>query len=399
MKNKNLEPQLDLNQSQVLKLIENYISQNNPNQLFEFMLNTLMESERSVFLEQTQYEGNKGNGYRSVKRLGMGNKLKLLIPRDRLSIFKPLSIAILKKQEKKLQELTYHLYGKGLTTRQIGPVLESVFGQNYSKSTISRINEKFYDNIQKWLNRKLDSIYPMIMIDALHLKVKRDTVATEAFYIVLGLKKDFTREILAVVNLPTESSKGWEQVFKNLRERGVEKVGLFVSDDLTELDNSISKEFPTSDHQKCVVHLKRRMAKQLKKKDRKKFWESIFHVFDPEGTYTSVKSAIEDFKRIIQSYTEFYPCFLHILEKDNLELYFTYLKYNKKIRRMIYTTNWIERFNKMVRRTTKIRNSLPSPHSALMLIGYVAMEAETQTYNYPITEFANDKKMNELSNC
>ncbi len=399
MKNKKLEPQLDLNKNQVLKLIKTYLLKNDPNELFEFMLNTLMESERSTFLEETQYKGNKGNGYRPVKRLGMGNKLELLIPRDRLSIFKPLIIGILNNQEEKLRELTYQLYGKGLTTRQIGPVLESVFGQNYSKSTISRINEKFHENIQKWLNRKLDSTYLVIMIDALYIKVKRDTVATEAFCVVLGLKKDFTREILAVVNFPTESSKGWEQVFKSLKERGVKNVGLFVSDDLTGLDNSISKEFPTSDHQKCVVHLKRRMANQLRKKDRAKFLSTLSHVFDPEASYTSIKSAVERFKRILRAHSEFYPCFLHTLERNDLSLYFTYFKYDKSIRRMIYTTNWVERFNKSVRRTTKIRDSLPSPHSALMLIGYVAMEAETQTYNYPITKFANDKKILELSNC
>lgn len=399
MKNNKLEPQLDLNKNQVLKLMETYLSKNDPNELFEFMLNTLMKSERSAFLEENQYQGNKGSGHRSVKRLGMGNKLKLLIPRDRLSIFKPLIIGILNNQEEKLRELAYQLYGKGLTTREIGPILEEVYGQNYSKSSISRINEKLHENIQKWLNRKLDSTYPMIMIDALYIKVKRDTVATEAFCIVLGLKKDFTREILAVVNFPTESSNGWEQVFKSLKERGVKNVGLFVSDDLIGLGSSISKEFPKSDHQKCVLHFKRRMAGQLRKKDRARFLQSISHIFDPESSYTSVKNTVERFKRMMRAYSEFYPCFLHILERDDLELYFTYLKYDKSIRRMIYTTNWIERFNKSVRRTTKIRNSLPSPHSALMLIGYVAMEAETQTYNYPITKFANDEKMNELANC
>ena len=390
MKNKKQEPQLDLNKNQILKLIETYISKNDPNELFEFMLNTLMESERSTFLEPTQY---KGNGYRPVKRVGMSNKLKFLIPRNRLSIFKPLIIGVLNDQEEKLRELTYQLYGKGLTTKEIETILEAVYGQNYSEASISRINEKFHDNIQKWLNRKLDSTYPMIMIDVLCLKIKRDTVATEAFCIILGLKKDFTREVLAVVNLPTESSKGWEQVFKNLKERGVEKVGLFVSDDLIGLDKSISKEFPTSNHQKCVVRLKRRMANQLRKKDRAKFLGSLHHVFDPDAPYTSVKSAVERFKHILRAHSEFYPCFLHTLERNDLALHFTYFKYDKNIRRMIYTTNWIERFNKNVRRTTKISNSLPSPHSALMLIGYVAMETETQIYNYPITQFTNDEKM------
>jgi transposase-like protein len=399
MNNNKLEPQLDLNKNQVLKLIETYLLKNDPNELFQHMLNTLMQSERSAFLEENPNPNNKGNGYRPVKKLGMHSKLKLLIPRDRLNLFKPLIIGILNDQDEKMRELTYQLYGKGLTTRQIGNVLDHVYGQHYSKSTISRINEKFHHNIEKWLNRKLDRTYPMMMIDALHVKVKRDTVATEAFYIVLGLKKDFTREILAVLNFPMESAAGWEEVLTKLKERGVEKVGLFVSDDLKGLDASINKVFPESDHQKCTLHLKRNLANKLRKNYRASFLNTLSDVFNPEAPYTSVKSAVEQFKRVLKAQSDLYPSLCSTLARDDLELYFTYLKYDKSIRRMIYTTNWIERFNKSVRRTTKIRDSLPSPHSALMLIGYVAMETETQTYNYPITKFANDEKMNELANC
>ena len=382
MNNNKLEPQLDLNKNQVLKLIETYILKNDPNELFEHMLNTLMKSERSAFLEENPDPNNKGNGYRSLKRLGIHSKLKLLIPRDRLSLFKPLILGIVNNQDEKMRELTYQLYGKGLTTRQIGKVIEHVYGQHYSKSTISRINEKFHHNIEKWLNRKLDTTYPMIMIDALHIKVKRDTVATEAFYIVLGLKKDFTREILAVFNSPTESAAGWEEVLTKLKERGVKKAGLFVSDDLTGLDASINKVFPESDHQKCILHLKRNLANKLRKNYRATFLNTLSDVFDPEARYTSVRNAVERFKRILRAQSDIYPSLLYTLERDDLELYFTYLKYDKTIRRMIYTTNWIERFNKSVRRTTKIRDSLPSPHSALMLIGYVAMETETERYGF-----------------
>lgn len=398
MKNNKLEPQLDLNKTQVLKLIETYLSKNNPNELFEHMLNTLMKSERTAYLAENPHPENKGNGYRGVQKPGINGKLKLLIPRDRLSLFKPLIMGILDNQEQKIRELTYHLYGKGLTSRQIGPILEDVYGENYSKSTISRINQAFHHNIEKWLNRTLDAVYPMVMIDAIHIKVKRDTVGTEAFYVVLGLNKNFKREILAVINQPTESASGWEEVLQNLKKRGVKKVGLFVSDDLAGLDTSIRKVFPDSDHQKCVLHLKRNLARKLRKSYRANFLSTLSQVFDPEAPFTSIKSAVERLKRILRSQSDLYPSLNATIGRDDLELYFTYLKYDKSIRRMIYTTNWIERFNKSVRRTTKIRDSLPSPHSALMLIGYVAMEAETQTYNYPINKFANDEKMNELAN-
>lgn len=397
MKNNKLEPKLKLTKNQVFSLVETYLDQHDPNELFEHMLNTLMKSERNAYLAENPNTENKGNGYRTLKRLGMHRNLKLLVPRDRLNTFKPLILGLLNKQQQTINELSYNLYGKGLTTRQIGDILEQVYGTNYSKSTISRISQTFHEDITKWLERDLDNVYPVIMVDALHIKVKRDTVATEAFYIVLGLNKNLKREILAIINQPTESALGWQEVLKNLKKRGLKKVELFVSDDLKGLDTSIDKEFPKSNHQKCVLHLKRNLANKLRKNKRASFLSSLSDIFDPEGYPMSIEKSVQELKRILKSHSKHFPSLQATAVRDDLDRYFTYLKYDKSIRRMIYTTNWIERFNKTVRRTTKIRNSLPSPHSALMLIGYTAMEAEAQTYNYPIYKFANDEKMNQIA--
>ena len=140
------EPRLDLTKDQALKLIKDFVLKHDPNELFEHILNTLMKSERDAFLEEKGNPNNKGNGYRKVSKLGMHKKLQLVIPRDRLNLFKPLVIGILRNQEEKMKELTYHLYGKGLTTSQIGPILENVYGEHYGKSTISRINQSFHQD-------------------------------------------------------------------------------------------------------------------------------------------------------------------------------------------------------------------------------------------------------------
>ena len=235
------------------------------------------------------------------------------------------------------------------------------------------------------------------MIDALYIKVKRDCVASEPFYIVLGLNKSFKREILAVVNQPTESASGWENVLKGLKERGVKKVGLFVSDNLKGLDASIDKVFPRSDHQKCVLHLKRNILGKVRKNLRAEVAAVLASLFDLETPSTNIKNAVENCREKLKPYAKKYPSLEPMLDVVYLERYFTYLKYHRSVRNMIYTTNWIERFNKTVRRTTKIRNSLPSPHAALMLIGYTAMEVEEQAYKYSINKFANDRKINELA--
>lgn len=396
--NSKLEPQLDLNKNQVLKLIESYVLKNDPNELFVHILNSLMKAERTDFLEQKANPKNKGNGYRTVKKAGMFGQLELLIPRDRLGTFKPIIQAILNKQEEKIKDLSYALYAKGLTTLQVSDILEDIYGRSYSKTTVSRISNTFYTDIEKWLERELDPTYLMMMVDAIHIKVKRDKVATEAFYIVLGMNKNYKREIIAVINEPTESAAGWKEVLEKIKERGVKKIGLFVSDDLKGLDTSISQVFPESDHQKCVVHFKRNLLRKLRREHRGKFADKLKEVFNLENPPNSIQEALERLKEVLQEEKKLYKSFAHILKRDDLHLYFTYLKYDVSIRRMIYTTNWLERFNKSIRRTIKIRNSLPSINAALLLIGSVAIDAENGAFNYKISKFENDMKMNQLAN-
>ena len=139
------------------------------------------------------------------------------IPRDRLGVFQPIILGLLNEQEEQVKDLCFELYGKGLTTRQIEDVVKKIYGSNYSKSTISKITTDFSTLVDAWLYRPLDNYYTMVYIDAIHIKVRRETMATEAFYILLGLKEDCTREVLEIVNIPQESATGWQHV---LEERG-----------------------------------------------------------------------------------------------------------------------------------------------------------------------------------
>ena len=113
--------------------------------------------------------------------------------------------------------------------------------QATGKSSVSRITTDFSSLVDSWLHRDLDRYYPVIYIDAIHIKVRKQTVATEAFYVLLGLKEDHTREVLGIVNIPQESSTGWQEVLENIGSRGVQKVGLFFFDGLTRLDHLVGK--------------------------------------------------------------------------------------------------------------------------------------------------------------
>lgn len=364
------------------------------NDLFTMMVNGLMLIERNHFLDSKDCAKNKGNGYREVVRSGIGSKLSLSIPRDRLGVFKPVMLGLLNEQEEKVKELCFELYGKGLTTRQIEDVVSNIYGSSYSKSSISRITTDFSALVEAWLERSLDTYYPIVYIDAIHIKVRRDRVASEAFYVLLGLKEDLTREVLGIINIPQESALGWQEVLEGIKARGVESVGLFVFDGLTGLGSAISKVYSQSLHQRCILHYQRNLNKQIRKADRKEFAEELSAVFAPDERQYNLNRALDSLNAVFVKWSKSYPKLLKELEKPDIEHLFTYLEFDYRIRRMIYTTNWIERLNKSFRRTLHMRNALPTPQAAITLLGYVAMDMGEKKYSYPITNFRFDENFN-----
>ena len=243
------------------------------------------------------------------------------------------------------------------------------------------------------MERSLDSYYPIVYIDAIHIKVRRDTVGTEAFYILLGLKEGYTREVLSIINIPQESASGWQEVLESIKARGVERVGLFVFDDLTGLDSVIGKVFAGSMQQKCILHFQRNLNKHIRMVDRKAFCEQVKQVFDPDNPMLKPDQARENLKTTLTKWSKKYPILLRTINRQDLITIFTYLNFDYRIRRMIYTTNWIERLNKSFRRTLNMRNALPTPGAAITLLGFVAMEMEEKTYSYPITNFKFDQNL------
>lgn len=390
-----MENPIQLSKAQLEQAIYQYIERTQGvNELFSMFVNGLMYAERSAFLSDGSSEGNKGNGYRQVVKKGISSGLRLQVPRDRLGEFKPLILGILDQQEELIKDLSFVLYGKGLTTRQIGDVLNQIYGDHYSKSTVSRITEEFSEQVKAWLNRPLAEYYPVIFIDAVHCKVRRDQVQTEAFYIVLGLREDFTREVLSIINFPTESANGWQEVLEKLRQRGLQQVTLFVSDDLQNLDESISLVFPQSLQQKCTLHLQRNLTKRIRPVDREGFCQEMKNIFASDKADYTPEQGEEKLKQFLLKWAEKYPALKNTANRYDLGLYFTYLSFDVRVRKMIYTTNWIERLNKAFKRTLKVRNALPSVEAVITLLGYTAMEMQDKTYKYPVSNFKFEPKFN-----
>jgi transposase-like protein len=197
--------------------------------------------------------------------------------------------------------------------------------------------------------------------------------------------------VLSIINHPTEGATNWEDAFNDLKNRGLKSTQLVVCDGLTGIENAIASVFPEAVVQLCTVHLTRNILAKIKPKNKKEVAEDLKAVLNPEDQKDTQKTGIDRFYNFIEKWMKVYPA-LKSYKGLRYHLYFNYLNYEVDIRRMIYTTNWIERLNRNYKRTLRMRSSMPSPESVLFLLGSTAMAR--QEYNYPIYQFKNSSKIN-----
>lgn len=363
------------------------------NELLEMILNGLMKLERDTFLNTQASSSNKANGYRPGRASGYGKELSLRIPRDRLGNFQPVLWAVLRDQQEQVRRLCFELYGKGLTTRQVGEITEKIYGTHYSSSAVSSFNQELAAQLDQWRQRPLQARYPVLYIDAIHVKVRREHVSSEAFYVVLGLTEDMQREVLAIASIPSESASGWEDLLEGLKVRGLKKTALVVADGLTGLDKAIHRVFPDARHQKCVTHFKRNILRYVKADHKEEVADELRKIFMAGQKAYGSEQARTALQAFIERWGSRYSHIKKLAGRQDLHYYFTYLDFNWHVQSMIYTTNWIERLNKSFRRSTKIRNALPNPEAALLLLSKVAVDQEDGAFGYPIYNFKFDNTL------
>lgn len=388
---------IKLNKKQLSEAIKNELREKNGlNEIFKLTLEGLMLLEREEVISKDAT--NKGNGYRPKKSIGFGSGFKLSVPRDRLGVFQPYMLELLKEDETRIKEACFELYSKGLTTKDVGSIIEKLYGKSYSESSITNITKGFYKQMESWRERALEANWMVIYIDTIFVKVRRDTVQSEAFYVLLGLKEDFTREVLGIYNYPTESSSSWVDISKDIQKRGVQKVNLFVSDGLTGIEDALKQVFPATPLQTCIVHYQRNLMKNIRPSDKQAFGQGLREVFNPNRSDDTQAKAKLRLVELAKKWRNIYPKIALKMEQDaeNKHILFEYMKYDYRVRPMIYTTNWIERLNKSFRKTLKVRGSLPSIESALVLISKVAIDMGIGTYSYKIHNFKYEQKLTEF---
>ena len=389
---------LTLKNNQIQEILNHKaVLENGINDILKMVLNALMYAERQAFLQgQKDHLKNKANGYRSIKINGYGRQLALAIPRDRLAMFKPLLLLALKEEAAEINRLCYELYISGCTTRKIKGIFERIYGKKYGQATISSMVQTFKEELAEWRSRSLDSRYPVVYLDAIHAKVRRGgKVEVEAFYVALAIKEDYTREVIALYNNPTESASGWEEVLKQIKKRGTQDIDIVVADGIAGLEDKVLAQYPKASFQKCVTHLKRNILHRVRPKEKAEMATDLKDIFDITNNGYTKQEAYKRAKAIASKWGKKYPSIKNMLGEANLRSYLTCLDFNLKTRSIIYTTNALERLNKEFRGALKIRNAMPTIDSVLLLLSAIACKMEKKTYSYPIDNFSCETTISE----
>lgn len=323
-------------------------------------LEKLMTTERDVFLDE--HGGLRNGHYERTMKTKFGEIDDLTVPRDRegrfrTAAFEPYSKSI------GVDELIISLYSKGISTRKASDILESIFQNRYSPSSISRITDATLDEVKRFQGRHLESRYIAIFLDGLFFFLRRDTVEKEPILFAMGIRETGEYEILGFYLTSKESHNSYVSVIKDLYDRGVREPLLFIADGLPKLDEEVRKIFPRTDFQLCTIHASRNFESEVRESDKQQIDIELKRIFLSE----TKEDALLRLKEFKGKWDKKYPRPIYNLEnKTNYLL--TYYGYPQPIRRSIHSNNIIERMNKEIRRRIKIIDSLPTEDSALKIV-------------------------------
>ncbi|MFD5814108.1 IS256 family transposase [Streptomyces sp. NPDC127038] len=343
-------------------------------QLTKRLLESALEGEVTDHLGYDRHDpagkngGNSRNGTRSKTVLTEVGPVEIAVPRDRDGSFEP---KIVKKRQRRLtgvDEMVISLAAKGLTTGEVQAHLAEVYGSDVSRRTISTITDKVLEGMAEWQNRPLDPVYPVIFIDAIHVKIRDGAVANRPIYVALAVTTEGRREILGLwAGDGGEGAKHWLHILTEIKNRGVGDVLMLVCDGLKGLPDAVGTVWPATIVQTCVVHLLRNSFRYAARQD----WDKIAKVLKPVYTAATEDAALERFAEFADTWGKKYPAIVRLWE-NAWEEFTPFLRFDTETRRIVCTTNAIESVNARIRRAVKARGHFPNEQAALKCV-YMAI--------------------------
>ena len=360
--------------------------------LFKDVMQQLLEAEMEENLGRQKYERfdedcedqerNYRNGYSKKNVRSSFGDIELDIPRDRKSKFEPIAVKKYQTDCNEFDKKIIGLYARGMSTRDIQAELKELYGVDLSPSMISTITDKVLASAAEWQNRMLDEVYPIVYMDAIHFKVRDEhRIVTKAAYICLGVDLEGFKDILGIWIGEAEGAKFWLSVCNDLSNRGVKDICIACMDGLKGLPEAIKTVFPNVCIQSCIIHQIRNSMRYVPYKDRKVFVADLKKIY----TAPTEEIALAQLDSLKDKWNDKYSTVIDswYMNWDKLSTFFAF---NEKIRKMIYTTNTLEGFNRQLRKFTKTRTVFPTDDSLRKSL-YLATEIVQEKWTSPIANW------------
>jgi transposase-like protein len=323
-----------------------------------------LEGELDVHLEE-ETASNRRNGKTSKKvKTGFG-PVEIHTPRDRNSTFEPQTLP--KRQTtlgEALDQKVISLYARGMSYSDICAHIEELYGLLVSPATLSAITDRVLEEVKQWQSRMLESVYPIVWLDAIHYKVREQgSIRSKAVYCVIGVNREGMKDLLGLYIGESEGARFWLNVLSDLQNRGVQDMLIVCIDNLKGFAEAVESIFPKSEVQLCVIHQIRNSTRYVASKDLKEVMGSLKNVYQA----STLEQADLALAELNDRWNEKYPYMVKswITNWSRLSCYF---KYPKEIRRVMYTTNIIESFHSQLRKITKTKRVFTSDQSLLKLL-------------------------------
>lgn len=338
--------------------------------MFGGFIEQALEAELDQHLGYSRYDfrhkstSNTRNGRKPKTIQTRLGETTVQAPRDREGSFQPQIVPKRQTNVIGIEDKILSLYAKGLSTRDISKTLEEIYGFETSHETISAVTDKVIPLIQEWQQRPLEPVYPIIYLDALHVKMRDGMSASnKAVYCVIGVSLEGHKDVLSLSIGEAESASYWMSLLDELKARGVQDICIACVDGLSGFKQAIQAVFPHALVQRCLVHLIRQSTKFVSYQDRKSFCYDLKQIYQA----ISQSAAEQAFQTFKEKWNRLVPLAVRVWE-NNIEEVYQLFKFPKEIRKMIYTTNAIESYNSQLRKVLKGKGAFPNETSVMKLI-------------------------------
>jgi len=338
--------------------------------LFAGTIEQMLEAEMDEHIGYDKHSvegnnsGNSRNGYSRKTILSDYGACDIDIPRDRNGEFEPRIVEKRQVRTDEIEQKILAMYAKGMSQRDIEDNLREIYGCEVTQTLISKITDKILPEVNEWQNRPLESVYPVIYFDGIVFKSRKDNqIINKCVYSVLGIDMEGQKDILGCWISENESASFYTQVCSDLKKRGVKDIFIACHDNLKGLSDAINAVFPRTKQQLCIVHQIRNSVKFVPYKDKKAVCADLKKIYGAVNL-DDAEYAMEEFR---EKWGKKYPAILRSWDENWADLT-TFFGYPQEIRHLIYTTNAVEAYHRMVRKFTKTKSIFPTDDSIRKVI-------------------------------